>query len=180
MSNYNFSQFIHELETGLPGIQEQRATVAVVVNALQKLLNNQYLLDSEFVTALARGQTDGKIYHSPSLDFIIQVFGWPPGAHTPIHDHRTWGVMGIYMHTLEIREYALQPTAHPGRYELQQKAQYQAGPGSIAYVLSPEDEIHHISNPGPDYAISIHVYGHPLRNYHEFDPENGWIRWVES
>lgn len=180
MSHYDFHHFIHELETRLPAVQDQRGAVAVVAGAMQKLLSNEQLLNHDFVRALQAGQADGKIYHSPDLDFVIQVFGWPPGAATPVHDHETWGVMGIYAEELEVREYDLHPTAQPGSYELQQKAHYRAGRGAIAYLLSPEDEIHHVSNPGPHYALSIHVYGNPLHSYHEFDLENGRIWRVES
>lgn len=178
MSHYDLNHFVRELEARLPQAQDQLQAVQVVSGAMQKMLSNDYLLDPEFVRALRQGQTDNQIYHSQGLDFVVQVFGWHPGSETPIHDHDTWGVMGIYAEELAIREYALVPTGQAGQFDLDEKAHYRAGRGAISYLLSPQDEIHHISNPGPNYALSIHVYGKPLQGYHEFDLENGRITRV--
>ncbi|PIQ25201.1 hypothetical protein COW36_23110 [bacterium (Candidatus Blackallbacteria) CG17_big_fil_post_rev_8_21_14_2_50_48_46] len=180
MSHYDFNHFVRELEAHLPAAHRQEQSVQIVAGAMQKLLSNEHLLSSEFIQSLQLGQTDGQVYHSPNLDFVVQVFGWPVGVETPIHDHETWGVMGIYAQQLEIREYDLVPTAQVGSFDLRQKAHYRAGRGAISYLLSPQDEIHHISNPGPDYAISIHIYGNPIRGYHQFDPEAGQIKRVEA
>jgi 3-mercaptopropionate dioxygenase len=178
MTHYDLNHFVRELEAHLPAAQDQMQAVQTVAGAMQKLLSNDQLFSADFVRALREGQTDGQVYHSPNLDFIVQVFGWNPGSETPIHDHETWGVMGIYAAELEIREYDLKPTGQAGQFDLDQKAHYRAGRGAISYIVTPQDEIHHISNPGSEYALSIHVYGNPIGSYHQFDLENGRITRV--
>ena len=170
--------FIAHLETHLPAARNQRDAVGIVSHALQPLLAQPHLFSPEHLEALRSGEYDGEIYHSPALDFIVRVFGWPEGCKTPVHDHETWGVMGIYQGVLHVEEYELSSAATPGYYPLALKADYHAHPGAISYLLSPEDEIHRIANPGPEYALSIHIYGRPISNYHEFDLESGQVTRV--
>lgn len=175
MAHYSFNHFIGELEHGIPHANSQMDIIHTVAQSMQKLLGNDYLFENEYIRALRKGWTDGKIYESEHHKFVIYAFGWSPGVETPIHDHLTWGVMGIYLNQLQITEFSLEATDQKGVYDLQSKDKYIADRGSIAYIISPEDEIHHITNPSSDFSLSIHVYGHELSEYNVFDLEEGKI-----
>ncbi len=169
MSHYSFDHFAAELEHVVPRFDDQRELVGRVVPAMQKLLSNQQLLNRDFVRALMDGHTDGRVYTSPVNRFFVQVFVWPPGCKTPIHDHNTWGVMGVYHNKLKVSEFAADYTYEPGRFDLELKDQYVADRGMISVLTCPDDEVHHIENPTEDYSYSIHVYGDELNDTHSFD-----------
>jgi predicted metal-dependent enzyme (double-stranded beta helix superfamily) len=172
---YDLGALIHDLEMQLPHASDPTAAVQCVAHALKPLLSNRHLFDRDFAQALLAGDTDGRIYTSPQ-GFFVQVFAWPVGCATPVHDHLTWGVMGIYHQQLQIIEYQKVPGEQPGTFDLQESDRYLAQPGMISAVIPPSDEIHHVSNPGPHPAFSIHVYGQELERYHVFDLEQGEVR----
>jgi 3-mercaptopropionate dioxygenase len=108
------------------------------------------------------------IEHDGSFSVVALV--WRPGQTTPIHDHVTWCVFGV-----------IQGVEHEELYTLDLNGSYliEAGSstnrsGDVAGFAPPGD-IHRVRNPGPDTAISIHVYGSDIfrlgssvrREYHE-------------
>lgn len=88
--------------------------------------------------------------------FSVVALIWLPGQVTPIHDHVSWCVVGVY----EGRE-------HETRYRIAQEdgTQYlvEAGeavnPEGSVTALTPPGDIHQVENRGPGTAISLHVYG---------------------
>lgn len=175
MSHYGFDHFATELEHLVPRYNNQQELVGKIVPAMQKLLSNEQLLNNDFVKALIDGHGDGRVYTSPEHRFFVQVFAWPPGCNTPIHDHNTWGVMGVYHNQLKVTEFDAAYTDDPGRFDLQPKDQYIAERGMISVLTCPHDEVHHIENPSSDYSYSIHVYGDELNDTHSFDSETGRV-----
>lgn len=176
MSHASLNRFITEVEHWVPRAQSQQECVQGVIRSLQKVMSNPELLPQDLRRAIQDGHHDGRVYTSPENKFFVQFFVWPPHAKTPVHDHNTWGVMGILHNQLEITEYHLKPTEQNGRYDISEKDNYVAGPGSIAYVTYPDDEIHLVQNPSDDYSYSLHIYGDELDHTHVFDLESGEIR----
>lgn len=180
MSHYDWNHFIHDLERDIRSAVHQEQCIQSTIKAMQKLLSNSNLLDPEYAQGLLHGQEDGRIYHSPDCGFVVLLFAWPMGAETPVHDHNTWGVMGIYEGALQVVEYALKPTGQAGVFDLGESQQYKAEPGAISYLLPPTDEIHQISNPWPEPAFSIHIYGQDIQDYNIFDLKERQIRQVRG
>lgn len=172
MSHYGFDRFIAELEHIVPRSSHQHELVQRLVPSMQKLLSNEALLPHDFLRALIAGHHDGRVYTSPEHGFFVQVFAWSPGANTPVHDHKTWGLMGIYQNQLEITEYFVHQQPETGTQELELKQRFNAGRGMIACVTSPDDEIHDVRNPSQDYSFSIHVYGAELHQTDYYDSES--------
>jgi predicted metal-dependent enzyme (double-stranded beta helix superfamily) len=85
---------------------------------------------------------------------VLVVF--PAYATTPVHDHLTWGLVGVVSGCEVETPYAyidgvLCPL-EPIRNE----------PGAISHVIPPDQEIHSIFNPLNRPSISVHVYGADL------------------
>jgi 3-mercaptopropionate dioxygenase len=88
--------------------------------------------------------------------FSIVALVWLPGQETPIHDHISWCVVGVY----EGREYE-------SRYMLVRDSEpnFLLEVGSETHLtgsveaLTPPGDIHLAANRGSDVAISIHIYG---------------------
>lgn len=95
------------------------------------------------------------VYEDEDLGFIIVSMAWGVGAKTPIHDHGTWGLMGVIDGTIEFTNYA----KVEGSEAVQEVACFKGQPGDVTRVIPPDMEIHRIANAGETMARSIHIYG---------------------
>jgi len=88
--------------------------------------------------------------------FSIVSFVWGPGQRTPIHDHTTWGLIGM----LRGAEYS-----QPFKLDAQDRAVRDGAatrlePGEVECVSPRVGDIHRVHNAFADRtSISIHVYG---------------------
>lgn len=91
----------------------------------------------------------------------LQVFVWPAGATTPIHDHTSWGAYHCVVGTLQEERYerlddGAQPSTARLRKVWQRPLRKQDGASTVgAYAAG----IHRISNTSGRSAISVHLYG---------------------
>ncbi len=111
------------------------------------------------------------LYADPLDRLSVVSFVWGPGQKTPVHDHLTWGLVGM----LRGRERATD-------YEKQPDGTYRATgsgvllPGQATAVSPTIGDIHEVANDLPDQvSISIHTYGRNIGrvNRHVFDPATG-------
>lgn len=131
-----------------------------VAGAVRPFLGNPYLLEPEqrepdpsrYRQHILHAEEDGR--------FSIVALVWLPGQATPVHDHVAWCVVGVH----EGRECEVQYrvlTEGRDQYLLAiGESTHRAG--SLA-VLQPPGDVHTVYNPGPELAISIHVYGADVR-----------------
>jgi predicted metal-dependent enzyme (double-stranded beta helix superfamily) len=113
------------------------------------------------------------------VSYSLQVFVWPPGSRTRIHDHSSWGVYRCALGTIfEERYERLDDGSQRGRARLrkiwEQAWREDDGPST---VLPLEGGIHRIGNPGQDSAISVHLYGPRMRNIdgRDYDPSHDYV-----
>ena len=131
-----------------------QATAELVADAL-----GQNLPSPQILTARQRcGDPDRYQTHVLHIErdgsFSVLALVWRPGQVTPIHDHVTWCVFGVIqgveheeLYTLEVGGDSLVASGSSTNHT-----------GEVAGFAPPGD-IHRVRNPGPDTAISIHVYG---------------------
>jgi predicted metal-dependent enzyme (double-stranded beta helix superfamily) len=82
---------------------------------------------------------------------------WRPGQRTPIHDHVSWCVVGVYRGVERETRYRL---VERGGIELLQAVDtIEAHPGHVEALVPPAENIHVVEAGGPGLTISIHVYG---------------------
>ena len=106
-----------------------------------------------------RGSRDGYRQHllhvSPSRRLSVVALVWLPGQSTPIHDHVSWCVVGVYRGVELETRYRL---ADGGRV-LVPTGTVVARPGHVEALVPPEENIHSVTAVGAEKTISIHVYG---------------------
>ena len=115
------------------------------------------------------------IYGDPCAGFVVTAMVWPAGFEGEIHDHGTWGVVGVLEGELEVVDYHT-PTG-PG--PLSERGRGRACAGDVATVVPPGRDLHRMSNPTAGTAISIHVYGTEIKACHAYDPVTGATRALE-
>jgi predicted metal-dependent enzyme (double-stranded beta helix superfamily) len=131
-----------------------------VGGALRPLLGNPWLLTPEqrepdpnhYRQHILHAEEDGR--------FSIVALVWLPGQATSVHDHVSWCVVGI--HQGEEREVSYQVEEAGGERYLLPIGESAHRVGSVS-VLQPPGDIHTVYNPGPELAISIHIYGADVR-----------------
>jgi len=131
-----------------------------VGGALRPFLGNPYLLAPEqrepdptrYRQHILHAEDDGR--------FSIVALVWLPGQATAVHDHISWCVVGVH----EGRECEVQyRVLNEGREQyLLAIGESTHKTGSVA-VLQPPGDVHTVYNPGPELAVSIHIYGADVR-----------------
>jgi predicted metal-dependent enzyme (double-stranded beta helix superfamily) len=111
------------------------------------------------------------LHADPLGRFSVVSFVWGPGQATPIHDHRTWGLVGVLRGAERSVSYERAPD---GRWRAGEPETL--GPGRVVAVSPTIGDVHAIANAYRDRtSISIHVYGANIGAVRRavFDAETG-------
>jgi predicted metal-dependent enzyme (double-stranded beta helix superfamily) len=88
--------------------------------------------------------------------FSIVSFVWGPGQASPIHDHTTWGIIGI----LRGKEIEQRYVRQPDRSLTPDGEAHTLLPGAVETLSPSTGDLHQVSNGFSDRSsVSIHVYG---------------------
>ena len=133
---------------------------------LHELVAHDDWLPEEFAAPSKDSYRQYLLYCDPLERFSVVSFVWLPGHRTPIHDHTVWGLVGV-MRGLELcEEYSS---------SIKKINSHESKPGEVDRVSPRIGDIHVVSNPGSQTALSIHVYGTNIGavRRHAFDPASG-------
>jgi 3-mercaptopropionate dioxygenase len=122
------------------------------------------------------------IYATPDGDLSLYALVWLPGQWTPVHDHGSWGVVGIVEGILEERAYVrLSPDR--GRDEGIQLARggvILLGRGAVTSFVPNPDHIHVTGVPtARPRAVSLHLYGRTMNAFNIYDVAAGTRQRVD-
>lgn len=111
--------------------------------------------------------------------YSVQVFVWPPGTATKIHDHSSWGAYRcVWGSVVEERYERLDDGSVPDHARLRRAWRRPWGPEDGASTVMPGDGgIHRVSNPGGGPAVSVHLYGPRPREAdgRDYDPDRDYV-----
>jgi predicted metal-dependent enzyme (double-stranded beta helix superfamily) len=97
------------------------------------------------------------LHVSPTRRLSVVALVWLPGQHTPIHDHVSWCVVGVYRGIEQETRYRLVEAG--ARQSLLPVGDVLARPGHVEALVPPAEDIHSVTAAGTEMAVSIHVYG---------------------
>jgi predicted metal-dependent enzyme (double-stranded beta helix superfamily) len=134
---------------------------------LAHLVKDPLFLEAEILPLLKepRGAEEywyvARSYKSRDHSYSLQVFVWPPGSTTKIHDHSSWGVYCCAVGSvLEERYERLDDSSRPGHAHLKKVWKLWWSPEDGASSILPHDGgIHRVGNHSDNLAISVHLYG---------------------
>jgi predicted metal-dependent enzyme (double-stranded beta helix superfamily) len=121
---------------------------------LERLLACDGWLAPEHQAGSAAGYRQHLLHVSRSRRMSVVSLVWLPGQRTPIHDHVSWCVVGVYRGVERETHYRLTE-----RNTLLPVGTVDAGPGHVEALVPPASNIHRVEAVGPEKTISIHVYG---------------------
>ncbi len=121
------------------------------------------------------------IYLAPDRTLSLYALVWLPGQWTPVHDHGSWGVVGVVEGMLEERAYM----SVDGEIRQNEGIRLKRGglvllpPGSVTTFVPNPDHIHKTGVPAErGRVVSLHLYGRMMNSFHEYDVERGSRRLV--
>lgn len=121
------------------------------------LLDPHLLTDSQRRPSL-EGYAQHLLHVAPDRGFSIVSLVWLPGQATPIHDHVSWCVVGVYSGLETECRYRLW-SERTGDQFLAEDGEHVAEPGQVTVLVPPDEDIHRVACGSTDVTVSIHVYG---------------------
>ena len=120
------------------------------------------------------------LLHADAEDrFSLLALVWKPGQGTPIHDHPSWGVIGVLRGRMRFTNYA--PSTEEGQNCLVPVEAFIGTAGSVGTVYPPAMDLHRMDNCSSDeVAVTLHAYGCLVKEFHIYSPETGERREATS
>jgi predicted metal-dependent enzyme (double-stranded beta helix superfamily) len=178
-TNYTVEAFAREVERIIGATSDRRQAAEQIRPRLARLLEHVNLLDERYHMRNAEGRDRYEYFRSADGRVMISGPVFEPGRPTFVHNHNTWGVIAICTGKQRTKRFIrTDDGATPGKASLAQTSDEVLGPGSI-YFLLPPDDIHQIEAVD-EPSLSIHVLGIDLTKQHRqfFDVEAGTYRDV--
>jgi predicted metal-dependent enzyme (double-stranded beta helix superfamily) len=118
------------------------------------------------------------LHRDPHGAYSVWAMAFQPGRTTPVHDHNTWGLIGVHRgEESEERFVRVDPQERDDHARLRPLGSTVNLPGSVTALVAPDEDLHRIRNMGETTADSIHIYGRPLngRRSRVYDLETGAV-----
>jgi predicted metal-dependent enzyme (double-stranded beta helix superfamily) len=165
-----------------PNVLHAEVALWEAIPLLSSLMNDAAFLGSQVLPLVEETAEDWYVAHrhdSPDGSYSLQIFVWPPGSRTRIHDHSSWG--GFFCavgSVLEERYERLDDGSVPDHARLKElwRLEWEREDG-ISTVLPYEEGIHRVGNPNEEPAISVHLYGPRLGEIdgRDYDPSQHYV-----
>jgi predicted metal-dependent enzyme (double-stranded beta helix superfamily) len=120
----------------------------------------------------AAGYTRNLIYDAPDRSLSLYAIVWLPGQWTPVHDHGSWGVVGVVEGVLEERSYVrLSPDRGADEeIDLARGGTVLLRHGAVTSFVPNPDHIHVTGVPNErPRAVSLHLYGRTMSDFNIYD-----------
>lgn len=171
------ARFIQECLSAVDG----GAATADQVDAMAPLMLALLAGERDFLTDAHRKPNPDHYARNPIYvadDGSISLFTlvWLPGQWTPVHDHGTWGVVGVVEGVLEERSFMPEGHAITGDsgISLQRGGVVMLTNGAVTSFVPNPDHIHETGVPATrEMAVTLHIYGRAMNDYHAYNLEQG-------
>lgn len=123
-----------------------------IAERLARLVADDSWLAPDWRIPSAEAYRRQRLYQDPAGRFSVGCFVWAANQRTPIHDHRSWGVIGVLAGAITSETFAQTPAGLSGSSPVTLET------GLVAWVHPEDGDIHRIGGAAQG-GISIHVYG---------------------
>ncbi|MCY4177379.1 MAG: cysteine dioxygenase family protein [Endozoicomonadaceae bacterium] len=140
-------------------------------------------IQSEHLLACDDHYARNVVYLDEKNELGLYVLVWNPGQWTAIHDHGTWGVVGILNGTFHERHFIRKDAQHHSAntdIKLVNTGSVLLSSGSLTSFIPDPDHIHTSGNSGSDQVISVHLYGHSMVGFNIYDLNKGERHWFNA
>ena len=128
------------------------------------------------------GYTRNLVFDAGDESLSLYAIVWLPGQWTPVHDHGSWGVVGVVEGVLEERSYVrLSPDRGADEdIELVRGGTVLLRHGAVTSFVPNPDHIHVTGVPAErSRAVSLHLYGRSMSHFNIYDVAGRRRRRIE-
>jgi predicted metal-dependent enzyme (double-stranded beta helix superfamily) len=129
-------------------------------------------LEPQHYRSSEAGYTRNLIFDAPDASLSLYSIVWLPGQWTPVHDHGSWGVVGVVEGVLEERGYVrLSPDRGADEdIDLARGGTVLLRHGAVTSFVPNPDHIHVTGVPAErSRAVSLHLYGRTMTDFNIYD-----------
>ena len=182
-SEYTISTFIGDAEQAIAAAGGDRERVVRELTPLvQRVVWDDSLFEERYRAEPENGRPRYMYHSAPDGSLQVYVVEFAPGMPTPVHDHVTWGLIGICGGEQRTARYSRSDDgSDKGRADLTLISDEVLARGAV-YPLLPPDDIHRIETVGNSPSYSLHVLGVDLgrQKRNIYDPDTGTVTQVEG
>ncbi len=171
MKKIEFNEYLSQVKAISSSDMQRDEKIERVKECKEMLMNQPDLLIEVLAEAARKEEPESflppdingfSLYRDPDKDFSMHCFIWAPHVPYPIHDHGSWGIVGLYRGQIEETKWLWQGEEdHAVMLDSQEPKNY--GQGQVFHVLPLEEGPHSMRAIDDKTAISIHTYGKPVR-----------------
>jgi predicted metal-dependent enzyme (double-stranded beta helix superfamily) len=173
---YSIGRFTEDAETIVRSDQSEADALRHLKPLMERLIATPGSIPPEAFTPRKDSYANNLIYRPKDKAFSVMAGNWFPGQTTPIHDHLTWAVVGVYEG--EERESIYRRTddgSDPKKARLELVNERINKKGHVT-VLGRAG-IHRIDNISTAPSLSVHMYGLDIgtTERHSYNPITGEV-----
>lgn len=175
MTSHALDSFIDHITTRSHLRPEPADCVLAVAPLMLDLIEHaSTFLQPQHYQSSDASYTRNLIYEAPDKSLSLYALVWLPGQWTPVHDHGSWGVVGVLEGVLEERSYVrLSPDRGADEdIDLVRGGMVLLQRGSVTSFVPNPDHIHVTGVPSErSRAVSLHLYGRTMNDFNTYDVE---------
>ncbi len=170
------NQFINDMGATIRKYAMESEILQRAKPLLEEMLRNPDSMPQEAFKPRKDRFANNLIYMPDDKIFSVMGGIWLPGQATPIHDHLTWALIGIYDGEEHESFYRRMDDGSDPKVAVLKKVNERKNKKGHVTVLG-KDGIHRIENVSDKPSLSVHVYGLDIGNTkrHTYDPATGEI-----
>lgn len=175
--------FLADVDRVVAATDDRGQTIAQLHDSFAALLRDPTWLHADHRQPIAGQFSQYAIYRAADGDLSIMAMVVPSGVATPVHDHRAWGLVGVYQGEQREKVYRrIDDGSKPDFADLLQVAENILKPGDITTLLPPAGDIHMIETISEQPSISIHVLGNDIGcvHRHRYDVDHKTVHRFKS
>ena len=177
MTAYGLEQFIDDAEAATRDNADPADCVTAIAPLMHRLLDG----DTQFLEAKHfRDDPDhyarNAVHIADGDGLSLYTLVWNPGQWTPVHDHGSWGVVGVVQGVLEEHNFIRLDHDNPSDagIKLVRGGPILLSPGTVTTFVPNPDHIHKTGvSDSRTQTVSLHLYGRTMNSFHTYDTDAG-------
>jgi predicted metal-dependent enzyme (double-stranded beta helix superfamily) len=183
METYGLEQFIVDCHLIGTANTEPADCVLAILPLMERLVcGDRSFVRPEHLRSDPDHYNRNAIYISPDGNLSLFALVWLPGQWTPVHDHGSWGVVGVLQGQLEERSFM----AVDGEIKADRGIRLRRGgvfvlPEKALSSFVPNPDHIHMTGVPPTrpMAVTLHLYGRNMNSFHVYDVGQGTRRLID-
>lgn len=183
MADYGLADFIDDCDAAALRAVTPADAVVAIMPLMERLLGGaRDFLKPEHYREESAHYARNAIHVDKRGGLSLYALVWLPGQWTPVHDHGSWGVVGVVEGALEEHNYmSLDGEIRGDRgIRLKRGGAILLGAGSITSFVPNPDHIHMTGvSKARQRTVSLHLYGRNMSAFHIYDVESGTRKMID-